>query len=1194
MKYSFILICLFAFLNTQTIDAQMVIHEKYASGQPQIQYHIRQKDTFRTDKLFENGHFYQIEWRDSVHVFYENGVISKKMYPQKAINRDWLSIAMNVLGDHFRSENFESNGNKRTYFPDGNLETELIWTGDSLVQLSFYFPNGQSYASMQYHHPNSYLFKSLEINGNETIQAELDTITKIRKQFGYRNHQLLQYEESRWLSEDGANKFTLLKQVLNDSTGKLDFAWQLDSLKYKLDKDNALCLYGFRNMKTDWAITPRYETVKEFNNAYFIVSQNGKYGIIDESGNTTTPLKWDFLEDISSYRFGSSIDLHPPVWQQNKLPLFHSEMHKPNLAARLVCRKGKLCGVIDCFGNTILEPVYQEIRQYENGLYEVRKGKLWGLVDKNGQTVVEPKYVGIYFTPYKDLFYVYDTICIPNKETYNSIKENKELHLKENELENLYKSVISHEKFGLVNDKGKTLLPCVFEHIEAEAKNRCFNIAIYNLKEPEYYRRYGLFHAEKGWLIDTTQTYSHEVDLYGGSSFELLYRKGALGEKRCALYHKDKNQLLLNFDYQEIRVTTKHSYHPEQPYTQVHPPVYDFFKEDALFLCKKDHLYGLYDGTSAKWVMPIRYDTIKRLDDSLYAVSYKGKWQFVNQAGEPILPQTFEDIGKCRMYHPFEKSRLTGYFAATKDTFLLYRSTSFPKTTRDIDAVTSVADDGDIIFRGLTLFHSDDKQWGINQDGKLIVAPPYYFRSIHNGFTLVQHKTSKQQQIIDNQGNIKQFNPKYEIKYVDVNADWALVRDRQTGRLGMVTMAQKEILPCQFFGMTGIDTQGVIWARKDFLKFKTFEFLTIKSQELNSLDSNWQMYDKTGHLLTNVVFDYPFLWANHLGIGQVRGKQGLWNAKGKAILPPQYDKIWYDSLHHIFHLFQLKNGEKDKVGFANADGQIVINMTLKNMSGFTYNDAFVETLDGHYGIIQKNGQYRITPKPYALQQANFSITDTLVTDRDLFFGKYSYMYDHRTLFAPPYPYNNEEREAVETALKSIPTLAQRQLVENVLLEFALPAYFLNGKSVDFQRNRGWYGTDSLYLDHKEPSSNFEFAGRGEISNLLCTKDVISFRMGQRYNFKLKNNIWSDTPLTEVLLWNEANETVLNQLMLKKISALKHQSIDCGDPTAYMKRVQNEFYILPEGLQFFMPLTGGNNRNVPILFTWAELQPFLLR
>jgi hypothetical protein len=66
-------------------------------------------------------------------------------------------------------------------------------------------------------------------------------------------------------------------------------------------------------------------------------------------------------------------------------------------------------------------------------------------------------------------------------------------------------------------------------------------------------------------------------------------------------------------------------------------------------------------------------------------------------------------------------------------------------------------------------------------------------------------------------------------------------------------------------------------------------------------------------------------------------------------------------------------------------------------------------------------------------------------------------------------------------------------------------------------------------------------------------------------------------------------------MFQKISALKNQAMDCGNPTQYMQKVKHLFYKLPDGLEFLMPRNNNSNNSgdfVPIKFTWAELQPFL--
>jgi hypothetical protein len=98
-----------------------------------------------------------------------------------------------------------------------------------------------------------------------------------------------------------------------------------------------------------------------------------------------------------------------------------------------------------------------------------------------------------------------------------------------------------------------------------------------------------------------------------------------------------------------------------------------------------------------------------------------------------------------------------------------------------------------------------------------------------------------------------------------------------------------------------------------------------------------------------------------------------------------------------------------------------------------------------------------------------------------------------------------------------------------------------------------------------------------------------------YNFKLKDNIWQNVPLESILVLNDANETLLNQLLFQKIGLLKNEKMDCGDPTRYLQKVKTRFYSSPEGLQFFMPRYDNYdafNDCIPILLTWAELKPFL--
>jgi hypothetical protein len=64
--------------------------------------------------------------------------------------------------------------------------------------------------------------------------------------------------------------------------------------------------------------------------------------------------------------------------------------------------------------------------------------------------------------------------------------------------------------------------------------------------------------------------------------------------------------------------------------------------------------------------------------------------------------------------------------------------------------------------------------------------------------------------------------------------------------------------------------------------------------------------------------------------------------------------------------------------------------------------------------------------------------------------------------------------------------------------------------------------------------------------------------------------------------------------MERVAALKNQAIDCSNPAAYLKKVENRFQFLPEGLKFFFSAGSAYHFDdkIPILLTWAELKPFL--
>ncbi len=384
--YMKIFICLLSLLITQKIVGQSIIENKYSNGLVQYRYHILNTDTILIEYFDLNGKLASRHWReDSIYVYAaENDRIIEKKYKNKVHNKSLWATKYIFPNHRSRKAYFEK---VIHYYPDGKIMAHHFWVGDSIFKEALFLPDGNCYQLTVYQQFTNTIF-SLQ-DSNASI-----------KQYFIRDTQTQSLHKSYWVKgklekQIVEDSIGLVQKTFFDSTGRVEYTWQRDTNRLKLDKNNALCLYGFRNMNDNWVIEPKYESVYHFNYVYFIVNENNKYGIVDEFGQIVVSPQWDFLQP-----FDNGVSTNTNI----------ADLEKAVSNAYVICKKGKLYGVIDNFGKIILEPVYQNIKQYKKGLFEVQIGKYWGLVDKNGQIVVAPNHVSVEFTDFDDVFITTDTL----------------------------------------------------------------------------------------------------------------------------------------------------------------------------------------------------------------------------------------------------------------------------------------------------------------------------------------------------------------------------------------------------------------------------------------------------------------------------------------------------------------------------------------------------------------------------------------------------------------------------------------------------------------------------------------------------------------------------------------------------------------------------------------------------------------
>jgi hypothetical protein len=1116
-----ILFSFLAILHLAAVSAQTVSLQKYSNGTTQYRFYIRHQDTILKESFLENGTILERRWRDSCHIYHPN-------VPNQRIRRQIYrqSVSVSVTDVTIHQIQFVENWDYQGYF--SSFYEKL---SDSTAQYIQFSPQKDTL----------YVVKSAETFAKRTtltISKPLehkyeriiaDSGKHLQESWLYLNQQLHHYRL------DSLLKYPLwIHTIYYDSLGQVaHIERQIDSLELRPDKDNVLCLYGFRNAQHQWVHAPQYESIQK-GNALFIANQQNKYGVLNKYGKIMVPFEWDYLSILSG---------------SNQFDPLGKRLSRVEYPQRFQVRRGSKWGVLDGLGKIILAPDYNAIENYKNDLYAVKKGSFWGIVDTNGQFVVSPKQEELSFTEANNVF-------------KNTIVRNDTI------LQSPHLAVIQHRKYGLIGANDKIILPPLFYSLSSVDSLSFWaqtHLNAYQIKR-------GLFHLNKGWIVDTL-THVEIVD----NHFCIFTN----AMKQMSLYDIKKQEWLLLFDYQEIISERALDGQDDwSDFTKKFPPQYAGI--ETRFYIKKAGKWGLFDAMQRNWILPIQYDKLFPFGDK-WITAQGGLWRFMDSTGH-FIGRTFDGggLGDEPVEHDELKLKLPIAFMAKGNRMAFFHPFSGDS---EININPEEADDDSI-----ELEH-DEHTWIINRQHQILVKPHQAILTSDNKHWLVRDTTTKQLQIIDIKGRIKPFLSKYKISDLNVVKNSAVVRDSITNRFGLMTLEQKTIMRPIYFGITPIDSMNRFWVRNDLELPKT-----ASNRTKIMVDSNWQMFNEQGKLMTSTIFDYPFGWHHGLGIGSVRGKKGLWNAQGKIILAARYDKIWYDPLSTLFYLFR-NVGDKDyKIGFANSSGQVLVEAELLNMSLFLNNCALVETAEG-YGVIQSNGQYLVAPAPNALQQTPFSISQRLRTH---YFSKNED--DPSYLHRPPYSI---------AQMNAITDTAQRRVLENLLLEQEIAVHWLNGEQFPDYLNVTCYIQPSEWAFSRKTGLNNLFHANRQyhlIKNFHASSDVLQYAVERNknltypiciwYNFKKKNHIWTFLPLEDIVWWNPTTIAGLNQLLLDKIALLQYKNLNCSASGTFIEQVKNRFYYQKEGLAFYFDAGEDKdwkswNTSFPtILLTWAELATYL--
>lgn len=157
--------------------------------------------------------------------------------------------------------------------------------------------------------------------------------------------------------------------------------------------------YGYRNRTTEVSvIPPRFSVAHPFEDSLARVKFGGRFGIINTRGEWVQAPEYDRLDTLSGTvriavrdgKYGLVNRTGQPV-----TPFIYQKMLPPT-EGRVGVKVGTEWGFLNPNGELLLEPAFDEVRPFRQGYARVRWGATWGAIDTAGTVCLPPRYAYVY------------------------------------------------------------------------------------------------------------------------------------------------------------------------------------------------------------------------------------------------------------------------------------------------------------------------------------------------------------------------------------------------------------------------------------------------------------------------------------------------------------------------------------------------------------------------------------------------------------------------------------------------------------------------------------------------------------------------------------------------------------------------------------------------------------------------------
>lgn len=272
-------------------------------------------------------------------------------------------------------------------------------------------------------------------------------------------------------------------------------------------------------------------------------------------------------------------------------------------------------GFKDLYNKIIIQPIYQEAGDFNEGLAAVRLDNLWGFIDKNGDDVISFQYdSAVAFT--EGMAYVL------KKNKWGKIDKlgNTQvpfIYDKPYKFKEGLAKFTRNNKIGFINENNIEVIPPIYEN----ALNFHNGLALTNNETPSSLPDYNWIDKNNKVVINLEGKISFQP--VTGMGIDIFHPLAGYSSKTHQYFFYNNRGEVINSDY----------------YSDMGDRFYE-----GLTWFKKDGLYGYLD-SNGRVLVPAQYSDADFFYDNLASVknSYN-KFGYIDKTGKVVIPFIFDEV----------------------------------------------------------------------------------------------------------------------------------------------------------------------------------------------------------------------------------------------------------------------------------------------------------------------------------------------------------------------------------------------------------------------------------------------------------------------------------------------------------------------------------------------------------------------